>query len=122
MCNSALHACITMHRALLYECTHPKPCKRTARQVLSDHFFSYGVVSPRLTFGGGFAVNMFFVMSGFVMTVGYGAKAAQAAATARDSLRFTRNFLARRIAQIGPVMWLSAIAYLPIALYVDAQA
>ena len=99
-------------------------CMRThcivhCMQVLSDHFFSYGVVTTTVCFGGGFAVNMFFVMSGFVMTIGYGAKAAQAAATTHDSLRFTRTFLARRVAQIGPVMWLSAIAYIPIALYVD---
>lgn len=84
-----------------------------ALQVSTGHFNVY--VGHRwgvLEFSGGVAVQIFFVMSGFVMAVAYNDKLRDAPASWRVSL----SFLLRRATRIGPVYWLSALAFVPIAL------
>ena len=73
-----------------------------------------------LELGGGNAVIMFFIMSGFVMQVGYAGKGPADGACPGSCGKgcggaFAREFWARRVARIGPVYWLSVLLCLPFA-------
>ena len=94
-----------------------------ALQVAVGHFFSFWARGDGdgLELGGGNAVLMFFVMSGFVMTVGYAGKGpADGGCCGASCCRgfgggFAIDFWARRVARIGPLYWLSVLLYLPLA-------
>jgi len=95
-----------------------------ALQVSLGHFFSsyvYYHEAGGIELGGGNAVIMFFLMSGFVMQVGYAGKGPADGACCGGMASgcggaFAREFWARRVARIGPVYWLSVLLFLPIAI------
>jgi len=117
----------------------------SSAQVSVGHYYGVSCRSVRIDAGGGNAVMLFFVMSGFVMGVAYGDRAralgrqadagvhllkatsygetdtivnGKGGAVSRLSLNsFTLRFLARRAARIGPLYWLSLLLYLPYSFY-----
>ena len=88
-----------------------------ALQVFLGHYFTYFAKTNEIPlassktpsmpdFGGGNAVLMFFIMSGFLMMVGYASKPSVSA----------YNFLAHRVARLGPVYWLSVLMFVPFTI------
>lgn len=87
-----------------------------ALQVFLGHFFAYFAKTNEIPlaaktqsmpdFGGGSAVLMFFIMSGFLMMVGYATKPSVSA----------YNFLSHRVARLGPVYWLSVLLFVPFTI------
>ena len=93
-----------------------------ALQVSLGHYFTYWARGDGrgIELGGGNAVLMFLIMSGFVMTVGYAGKGPADGGCCGTCCRgyggrFAVEFWARRVARIGPVYWLSMLLYLPCA-------
>ena len=93
-----------------------------ALQVSLGHFFTFWARGDGrgIELGGGNAVLMFLIMSGFVMTVGYAGKGPADGGCCGTCCRgfggrFAVEFWARRVARIGPVYWLSMLFYLPCA-------
>lgn len=83
-----------------------------ALQVAVGHFFTYVCRRyPGVEVGGGNAVLIFLLMSGFVMQVGYAGKGPT---KADPSLWGT--FLKRRIARVGPLYWASVLLSIPVTL------
>ena len=89
-----------------------------ALQVAIGHWFDFMRKNRDGTeWGGGNAVLMFFVMSGFVMMLGYGGKGSGASGVAGCGYNYLgRNFLLRRIARMGPTVWLSMLATIPLTV------
>ena len=93
-----------------------------ALQVSLGHFFTFWARGDGrgIELGGGNAVLMFLIMSGFVMTIGYAGKGPADGGCCGTCCRgfggrFAVEFWARRVARIGPVYWLSILVYLPCA-------
>ena len=101
-----------------------------ALQVSIGHYFSYwagsGYDHPH-ELGGGNAVLMFFLMSGFVMQVGYAGKGPADGSCACCTCccprgicclgcggSFAKSFWARRLARLAPVAWLAIALHLPL--------
>lgn len=103
-----------------------------ALQVTVGHFFyHFARRTDGIDAGGGNAVLIFFVMSGFVMTIGYAGKAKDqpvgqgvgccgCSESGCAASAFQKEFWARRLARIGPVYWLSLAIALPIS-YLKAE-
>ena len=95
-----------------------------ALQVSIGHFFNYYVEngnSPSPEFGGGNAVLMFFVMSGFLMMIGYAGKSRVMSSKCcwadwRIDLNFSSSFLQNRIARLCPVAWTSIMFCIPLSI------
>jgi peptidoglycan/LPS O-acetylase OafA/YrhL len=86
-----------------------------ALQVAVGHFFEFMRKGrDRTEWGGGSAVLMFFIMSGFVMMLGYGGKGAGSGVQGCGYHYLGRNFLLRRIARMGPTVWLSLLVTIPL--------
>ena len=108
-----------------------EPCART-------DFFTWWSPDtfPGIECGGGNAVLMFFIMSGFVMQIGYAGKGpadGSCCCCAPDGGRgggggcctgcggkFARTFWARRVARLLPLTWVSILIFLPI-FYFERQ-
>ena len=94
-----------------------------ALQVMLGHFYTYWChEASGLELGGGNAVLMFFLMSGFIMQVGYAGKGPADGGCCCGCCfgcggAFAKSFWARRLARIGPIVWLSLVLYLPIAWF-----
>lgn len=78
--------------------------------------------------GGGSAVQTFFIMSGFIMMIGYAGKgpvtapekcASCPSIVAPFTSVFARSFWIRRIARVGPLVWLSVLLYIPLFFVVQ---
>lgn len=80
-------------------------------QVATNHFFWHGTAHPTLFVGGANAVNLFFVMSGFMMMVAY--------ADAPGGVLFAHEFWKRRAARIVPVYVLSVMLQSPFLIFPD---
>ena len=112
-----------------------------ALQVAIGHYFSIWSVdtTPGSDFGGGNAVLMFFLMSGFIMMVGYAGKGPADGSCCCCSPKgdgccgstdcctgcggsFARSFWARRIARLWPLTLLAIAVYLPILYYEQAPS
>ena len=111
-----------------------------ALQVSLGHYFTYWAPNVfRGELGGGDAVLMFFLMSGFVMQVGYAGKGpadgscpccgdccpsegcCACCSRGRCCLgcggTFARQFWARRLARLAPMAWVAMLVYAPIAYF-----
>jgi hypothetical protein len=90
-----------------------------ALQVAVGHYYTFmdTDVGHESEFGGGNAVLMFFVMSGFVMMIGYAGKAPVDGCCGY----FSRDFWLRRVARIGPVVWLSLLLCIPISILAPSE-
>ena len=119
MLSSAPAAARMLHRGRRVS-TEPFDCIRGfgALQVAIGHWFAFVRMGKGGTeFGGGSAVLMFFVMSGFVMQLGYAGKAKDGTGGCCwgcDPLG--RGFLLRRIARMGPLVWLSLLLSIPLSI------
>ena len=86
-----------------------------ALQVAIGHFFAFWRRGADATeWGGGNAVLMFFIMSGFVMMLGYGGKGA-APAVSGGYGGIARSFLLRRVARMGPTVWFALLINVPLS-------
>ena len=87
-----------------------------ALQVMLGHFYTYWChEASGLELGGGNAVLMFFLMSGFIMQVSTPARPADGGCCCGCCCcGGAKSFWARRLARIGPIVWL-VVLYLPIA-------
>jgi len=79
------------------------PCEL---QVAVGHYYLF--VGQGFDLQGGSAVTLFFIVSGFIMTVAYLPKC--------DTPNFDRTFLIRRAARIFPLYWLGLAMHLPVVL------
>mmetsp|Transcript_19445 Transcript_19445/g.43159 ORF Transcript_19445/g.43159 Transcript_19445/m.43159 type:complete len:458 (+) Transcript_19445:88-1461(+) len=75
-------------------------------QVAVGHYYLF--VGQGFDLQGGSAVTLFFIVSGFIMTVAYLPKC--------DTPNFDRTFLVRRAARIFPLYWLGLVMHLPVVL------
>jgi len=83
-----------------------------ALQVAVGHFFTFVCRGyPGLEVGGGNAVLIFLLMSGFVMQVGYAGKG-----PAKANPDLWGTFLKRRIARVAPLYWASVLISVPVTL------
>ena len=92
-----------------------------ALQVAVGHYCTF-YTRLHVDIGGGNAVLVFFIMSGFVMQVGYapggpadGSCCCCGGCCAGCGGEFARKFWSRRLARIGPLTWLSVVWSLPMA-------
>jgi peptidoglycan/LPS O-acetylase OafA/YrhL len=80
-------------------------------QVAVGHFFTYFARdSTGSEFGGANAVFLFFVMSGFLMMVGYAGKGEKDSTKSNfyflpSSSNFSKRFVINRFSRIFPVYW-----------------
>ena len=106
-----------------------------AIQVYCGHYFSffakqhdrnaihrYGQSLNQADFGGGNAVFMFFIMSGFLMQIGYSSKLPRLAKTnIFNSVVFEKavhwwDFMKQRVARVTPLVWLSILINIPFTI------
>lgn len=87
-----------------------------ALQVSIGHYFIYFSTTAGGEFGGEDAVLMFFIMSGFLMMIGYANKEIKKSDVTCYDLKFAGLFLRNRVARIGPLYWFSLLVYVPVTV------
>jgi peptidoglycan/LPS O-acetylase OafA/YrhL len=88
-----------------------------AVQIFFGHFFVYfGRINRGLELGGANAVNIFFILSGFVLMVTYAHKGPIDSYHCGERNIFAKTFLLKRLIRIGPVYWLSVALYCPLLI------
>ena len=122
-----------MHRGARVN-TVPFECIRGfgALQVSIGHYYAFWSTKtyPGIEMGGGNAVLMFLIMSGFVMQVGYAKHGpADGSCCCCSSMprrggccvgcggHFARDFWSRRFSRLAPVVYLSILLYIPLGYH-----